>query len=205
MTINNKIKCVFLDFGGVLYQIDHAASIIAFSKLSANPNFLKEVKPSSAAKEIFDYESGKIDLPEFRLKISEKFDLNCDDDAFDAAWNKILVKKFDYSAKAVKIIKEKGCKVFLLSNTNDVHFTKFAPECEEFFSLMDGFVLSYKVGSVKPEEKIYQEALKIAGFTAENCLFADDLPENLETAKGLGFYVKLISDDYTSLNLAEEL
>lgn len=198
------IKCVFLDFGGVLYEINHAATIIELAKYSTNPKFIKEVNPRSAEKYIFDYESGRIELPEFRDAIRENFQLFCTDEQFDFAWNKILVAKFPWAYQAVAKIKEKY-KVYLLSNTNAVHFAKFQPECEDVFSIMDGLLLSYKLGSVKPEKAIYESALKCVGLTAEECIFADDMQQNLDMAQQLGINTKLISSDFTVLDFANEL
>jgi putative hydrolase of the HAD superfamily len=47
-------------------------------------------------------------------------------------------------------------------------------------------VLSYKVGTRKPQEKIYRLFLKQSGCRAQNVLFIDNTRENVLTAKKLG-------------------
>ena len=52
--------------------------------------------------------------------------------------------------------------------------------------LFDDYILSYEVGYMKPHPEIYIEALKKARARAEECVFLDDLPENIEGAQRLG-------------------
>ena len=47
-------------------------------------------------------------------------------------------------------------------------------------------VLSYEVGATKPDEKIFQRAIELAGVPAKNILCIDDLPGHVEAAKKLG-------------------
>ena len=52
--------------------------------------------------------------------------------------------------------------------------------------MFDDYILSYEVGYMKPHPEIYIEALKKARARAEECVFLDDLPENIEGAQRLG-------------------
>jgi HAD superfamily hydrolase (TIGR01509 family) len=63
--------------------------------------------------------------------------------------------------------------LFLLSNTNALHFDYIQenyPVLKHFFQ----FILSYKVGSRKPEKGIYEYLLQQAGLPPEQILFIDD-------------------------------
>ena len=51
---------------------------------------------------------------------------------------------------------------------------------------MDGGVFSWKVQMIKPDEGIYRRLLETYGLKAEECVFMDDNPANVETAKRLG-------------------
>jgi putative hydrolase of the HAD superfamily len=82
-----------------------------------------------------------------------------------------------------------------LSNTNPFHILE-----EERFKLFDkikGGIYSFEVGSRKPEEDIFIKALEIAGTTANETLFIDDLIENVEMARSLSMesiHFKTIAD-----------
>src|ERR1700722_7862603 len=69
-----------------------------------------------------------------------------------------------------QMLKEKGHRLFLLSNTCDAHFT-FAFSQFPFLKSFDGYVLSYEVGVRKPEKEIYEKALEIAGCGKEECFY----------------------------------
>ena len=52
----------------------------------------------------------------------------------------------------------------------------------------DRHVLSYKVGSLKPERKIFEHAIAAANYAAEALFFTDDREENILAAKQLGMH-----------------
>jgi putative hydrolase of the HAD superfamily len=81
-------------------------------------------------------------------------------------------------------LKKKGHRLFLLSNTCDAHFT-FALSQFPFLKSFDGYVLSYEVGARKPEKKIYEKALEIAGCRKDECFYTDDILSYIETARSL--------------------
>ncbi len=85
----------------------------------------------------------------------------------------------------VKILKEKGKRLLLLSNTYEPHYNHIA-ENYPFLSLFDHLILSYKVGYAKPEKQIYEHALKKAHCLPSECFFIDDRIENVRGAEILG-------------------
>jgi putative hydrolase of the HAD superfamily len=81
-------------------------------------------------------------------------------------------------------LKKNGCRLFLLSNTCEAHFT-FASSQFTFLKFFDGYVLSYEVGACKPEKKIYEKALELAGCGKEECFYTDDILSYIEMARSL--------------------
>ena len=85
----------------------------------------------------------------------------------------------------VHALKEKGYKIYLLSNYNkdffDVH-TKGA----DFLDDIDGKVVSYEIHQIKPEPAIYEYLLEKYELNPQECVFFDDRPENTEAAEKLG-------------------
>jgi HAD superfamily hydrolase (TIGR01509 family) len=72
--------------------------------------------------------------------------------------------------------------------TNDV--AEWALRQRRRYGLEDGiwpWVVSGEVGVRKPAPEIYERFLADAGCGAEDCMFIDDTPENLDTAGRLGF------------------
>lgn len=90
----------------------------------------------------------------------------------------------NHGLELFKTVREKGYKTYALSN--------IAQECHasiaqyEFFNYFDGVVLSYQVKAAKPDVAIYQHLLDHYSLKAQECLFIDDLPQNITGAQALG-------------------
>ena len=81
-------------------------------------------------------------------------------------------------------LKAEGYQLYGLTNwCSKVHFTtKQFP----IFQLLDGRIVSSEEHLVKPSADIYECLCRRFGLKAEECVFADDLPENVAAARQLG-------------------
>lgn len=98
-----------------------------------------------------------------------------------------MVTKRDYAIPWICQLKAKGYGVYYLSNFS----YKAYAECQDaldFLPYTDGGILSYRDKVIKPGEEIYRLLLSRFGLKAEECVFLDDTPRNVETARKLGFY-----------------
>ncbi len=84
-------------------------------------------------------------------------------------------------------LKERGLRLVIVSNTNEAHMLHAAP-LYECFTYFDEKIYSYAVKAMKPEPAFYEAALAVAGCAKDECLFTDDLPENIEGARRFGFH-----------------
>ena len=101
----------------------------------------------------------------------------------------LLVEEYTYSADWIKSLKNRGYRVYLLSNYGKTSFEAARDKGRlSFLPLVDGGVISYEVQIVKPEPGIYEALLAKYHLKAEECVFLDDKPENVQAAKQLGFY-----------------
>ena len=104
-------------------------------------------------------------------------------------YNVECVTAFDYTIPIIQDLKDKGYKVYYLSNwsawTHDLlqEAGKF-----DFLNLMDGGVFSYDVGYMKPNEEIYKILLNKYKINPEEAIFFDDREENIEAANKLGIH-----------------
>lgn len=100
----------------------------------------------------------------------------------------LLVEEYTYSHEWIRSLKERGYKVYLLSNYGKTSFEAARDkERLSFLPLVDGGVISYEVKMVKPEPGIYMALLEKYHLKAEESVFLDDRAENIEAAKALGF------------------
>lgn len=104
-------------------------------------------------------------------------------------YNVECVTAFDYTIPMIQDLKDKGYKVYYLSNwtawTHDLlqEAGKF-----DFLKLMDGGVFSYDVGYMKPNEEIYKILLNKYKINPEEAIFFDDREENIEAANKMGIH-----------------
>lgn len=96
-----------------------------------------------------------------------------------------IVTKREFAIPWICSLKEKGLQVLVLSNFGE----KLIDDCADamdFLPYTDGGVLSYKDHVIKPEPEIYQLLLERYHLNADECVFIDDLKENIDAAKAEG-------------------
>ncbi|MCR5260939.1 MAG: HAD family phosphatase [Candidatus Gastranaerophilales bacterium] len=101
------------------------------------------------------------------------------------------------TSNLVKYLHAKGYGVYLLSNANrkfvevkrDLHCLRF----------MDGYLVSYEVGCVKPNPEIYQKFFEKFDLNPEECLFIDDLQANCDGSEKMGMKAYCYDGDYEKL------
>lgn len=82
-------------------------------------------------------------------------------------------------------IKEAGHGLYYLSNINK-EFSGYIQAEYQFFNLFDGGVFSCDIHSLKPSPKIYLYLLEKYGLSSKECLFFDDVGENVVFAESVG-------------------
>lgn len=187
-----SIRNIIFDLGGVILNIDPQLTVEAFRKLGWN-NFY-EANNQSLSKDLFySLESGNSSPEAFRDNVRKMIDMQRDDKEIDAAWAAMIL---DIPADRIRYLEElkKRYRLFLLSNTNEIHRIKFHRNFEvdfgySFYDLFERNFYSHEMGMRKPNPQIYIHALNEAGLVPEETLFIDDMKENIEAAKTTGMKV----------------
>jgi epoxide hydrolase-like predicted phosphatase len=103
----------------------------------------------------------------------------------------------------VRALKKEGqYKIGLLSNIGIKWLDEFLPE-EERRELFDDVVLSYQVGMIKPDQKIFELTAERLGVEPNECVMIDDLLENVEAATAVGMNA-IVYDTTTQTKLELE-
>jgi len=87
--------------------------------------------------------------------------------------------------KLLPIIKESGHSLYFLSNIHN-EIRDFLLENHQYFSLFDGGVFSCDVKLTKPSPEIYRFLIEKYQLNAQDCLFFDDIEENVAAAEKEG-------------------
>jgi HAD superfamily hydrolase (TIGR01509 family) len=186
------IRNIIFDLGGVILNIDPQLTVDALRNLGWN-NFY-EANNQPMCKELFyNLEKGSSSPEAFRDNVRHMIASQKDDAEIDHAWTAMIL---DIPADRVRYLEElkKSYRIFLLSNTNEIHRAKFHRDFEadfgySFYDLFERSFYSHEMGMRKPNPQIYLRALNEAGLIPEETLFIDDMEENIAVAKTTGMKV----------------
>lgn len=115
-----------------------------------------------------------------------------------------LVEKADYAIPWIQELKEKGYRVYYLSNFS----YKAGKECRhalDFLPYMDGGILSCEEKLIKPEPEIYRRLLEKYDLAAQECVFLDDVLQNVEAARAEGIHAIRFTTKEAALTALAEL
>lgn len=97
------------------------------------------------------------------------------------------IELFPYSVAWIKELKQRGYRVYILSNYAEVTYEQ-TKEKMEFLPYVDGAVFSFQCKWIKPEKEIYQELCNKYFLNPRESVFLDDRLDNIEQARNLGFF-----------------
>lgn len=183
-TNNSKDKIIIFDLGGVVLEFDHTIACKKFSIFSKfSPVEVYIILFES--KLIYNYDCGKISTDDFYKKVMESLKIDIPFELFKEFWCRIFWKDISMY-NLIRELKDCGYKLFLLSNTNKLHFENIKEEFR-IIKEFDDFFLSYEIGYRKPDKEIYLSILEKTGVEGSRFIYVDDKEEFVEVAEGLGF------------------
>jgi glucose-1-phosphatase len=166
----STIKALALDLGNVLVKVDHLRFCRRLAELTG-------LTPGEVYARVFEsdleigYDTGRLSSEEFHRRVADHFEVAVPFPQFSWWWNDIFAPLEGMAELVGRLAAT--YPLYLLSNTNELHFTHI----RERYALLhhfQSFVLSYEVGSRKPEPGIYQALIRQTGLPAGQCLFVDD-------------------------------
>lgn len=93
----------------------------------------------------------------------------------------------DYAIPWIKALKAAGIGTYVLSNFGDEKMHQGIEKGSiNFLDILDGYIFSYEVKQIKPNPEIYIGLLDKYNLKAEECVFIDDIYENVLGAKAVG-------------------
>lgn len=178
---------LIFDFGNVVAHFDFTRSCERFGRplgLSGQA-FLARAKEAGLAEVLRVYESGGMTSEDFHRRLCDLTGITLDLDDFATSWGDI----FSANASVHSLIaglKRSGYRLFLGSNTNELHIRHIRGQFNEVLSHFDALILSYQIQQIKPDVAFFHACARAAGRPAEQCVFIDDLDENVAGARQAG-------------------
>jgi len=108
--------------------------------------------------------------------------------AFYGRWKEMFAGPIEGSVEIFKELKERGYKLYALSNWNAELFNQTLNDFP-FFNWFDGKIISGEVKKKKPDADIYHQLFQTYGVSPQTALFIDDNEKNIQTARTLGLHV----------------
>ena len=172
------IKNVIFDLGKVLIDFDFDGF---YTSLGHDP---AERTLDEANGPILLFEAGKISKSIFFEEIKKIYDFELSLKNFEILWCNVFSEAKEMIELARKISEKYN--VFILSNTDEIHFPYIWKNFPELHFFKKNLMLSYELNSVKPEKEIYQNAIEKFGLNPVECVFIDDRPVNVNVAQEFG-------------------
>jgi len=178
------IKAVIFDIGNVILAFDNDIFLNKISQhTSKSVDDLKEIIYTSNLAN--RYETGLLSSDDFISQVIKEGGLEISVDEFIEAYTQIYTP-IETTIDLIKSLKGKY-KLGILSNCGAVQIEKAISDMD-FFGLFDTYTLSYKVGVMKPDIRIYEDASRKLGLKPEECIYIDDVIEYIDAANELGFH-----------------
>lgn len=187
-----QYKNIIFDLGNVLVKLNPEGCIGAFKAIGMGE--LVDPNPQSEGMKLMSKLGvGMITTEEFCEAARKLTGTDVTNGEIINAANKMLVEIPDYKKERLLQLKKAGYRLFLLSNTIDVHWDYCVENLfpyqnhgvEDYF---EQCFLSQRMHLAKPNARIYEEVIRQANIHPDETLFIDDLKENCEAAEKLGIH-----------------
>lgn len=199
------IKNIIFDLGNVIVQNPNIDIVKEFFKEEKDAINFNEYISKSEFWKLMDL--GKMNNLEIANAIKEEKLVDVTN--YDEVENFMLnwFTKCNVNFKTMEIgkrLKQKGYNIYILSNMSKSTFEYFSKKYE-FFTMVDGAIVSAYEGIKKPDSKIFELLLERYSLNAEECILIDDDDTNktLEVANFIGINGRRVnsndSDDVIEL------
>ena len=180
------VDTIIFDFGDVFINLDKQASLTALKKLGL-PSWNDDLEQLNQ-----QFERGKVTEVQFMIGL-KKLIPNASIDDLRAAWNSVLIDFPLHRLEFLELLKRKY-RLFLLSNTDEIHISKFehkvgATFAREFYQCFEKVYFSFEIGIRKPEPEAFKYIINKHDLSPKRTLFIDDKKENTDIAASLGMQV----------------
>lgn len=195
-----RIEAVIFDFGGVLINLSYQKTIDAFVDLGIN-NF-EELYSQANQENLFDdFETGKVSAQYFVNRLLDYLPTQTTPNKVVAAWNAMIL---DVPHSTIELLTElqNHKRLFMLSNTNEIHIPKAFKEWGKTSDkmpedLFEKVYLSHQINMRKPNREIFEFVCDENNLDPKKTLFIDDSIQHIEGAQSIGlktYHLKEMSE-----------
>ncbi|MBW6490721.1 MAG: HAD family phosphatase [Lentimicrobium sp.] len=184
-----NIKNIIFDFGNVLLNINPELTAKAFRELGLRDE-TDFFGGRGSLELMLRFERGQATPDEFREGVASSMKHMVTNNQIDEAWNALLL---DFPKARVELMRKlaKTHRIFLLSNSNQIHYDMFTSDFERNYgypleSLFEKMWFSHQIGLSKPDSAIFEFVLKDKNLIPAETIFIDDTLLHVEAAQKTG-------------------
>lgn len=178
------IRYLFFDLGKVLFDFDHSVGCQQIASISGcSAEKVDSILFGTGLEDAF--ETGTVDAEQFHSQFCQASGGAPSQEDFLQACSDI----FSLNVSMMPVVGQLAAVGFpmgILSNTCSAHWEHVLKGHTFLRENFGDYVLSYESKSMKPDSKIYLDAIKVANVAASEIFFIDDKPENVEGAIAAG-------------------
>ncbi len=153
-----------------------------------------------------DLDNGKISLEFSENQLIDEMGHQYQDQIHELVWNWFnYVDLYDEVYELIKQLKKKNFQIYVLSNTSSIFHILLDSVLSKVSSVLDGYVISCEVKMMKPQKEIYLSLVNKYQLDIKDCIFLDDLEENVEAARTLGIKAFQIKERKEISNILKDL
>ena len=177
------IKNLIFDFGKVLVDYDFEAFFRKYIPDTERCQAFTPVLYNEELQQLLDREERPVEvIMEEWIEQNKEFEQEIR--YFNEHYPEIVTNEVEGMYELLTKLKAEGYKLYGLTNwCSKVHETMAQ---FPIFKLLDGQIISSEEHVIKPEPEIYQRLFTKFNLKAEECIFADDRAENIESGRLLG-------------------
>jgi putative hydrolase of the HAD superfamily len=182
-----KRPVLIFDFGNVIAFFDYTITARRLAQRTGRSvESLMEQANTSAAQTLFrEFECGRLTPEEYHQGVCRDLELELPMEEFAALWCDIFWINAPVSRLIARLASD-GYRLILGSNTSRLHADFYRKRFAESLAPFESCVFSFEVGAMKPAPAFYEACQVAAGVPHADCVFIDDLKENVEAARTAG-------------------
>ncbi|MDD4553987.1 MAG: HAD family phosphatase [Bacteroidales bacterium] len=188
---SSSIENIIFDFGGVICDLN--PEITEKKCLELGFRVGDPTARGESQKLVEDLERGSITDSAFRKSMRKLFDQPVTDQQIDDAWNALLVDIPESRIQCLEQVK-KHYRLFLLSNTNEIHYRYYLQMFREktgyhdFSPIFEKTYFSCRLKMIKPDPGIFRFVINDSKLDPAKTLFIDDTLKHVEGSRVAGLH-----------------
>jgi FMN phosphatase YigB (HAD superfamily) len=196
-------KAVIFDFGNVLCGVERGNFVRKAARHARAMDAEALLNALWGTELEYEFETGKFDSHEYFRRVQALADLDpaYSYEQFVEDYKSIIVPNPD-GERGLETAAGLGVRMFVLSNTSFLHASVIFDN-EVLGTYPELYMLSYKLGVMKPDLRIWKRLLEYTRLEPADCLYVDDIEEYCEAARSLG--MSAFCYDFRVHDLSQEL